>query len=161
MCGRKAARERQAILQPLEARWAVCGAATAVSDNVRLGLQVGGRSVVGRKEAETETTANYGSWHRGVGEADARCNIAEIGRHSRRPRDSVHTGLDDRGGFGVEVGDVIVLLDKRGEDVVPNAEVQSQLLCDMPVILEEEARFPGLVGRRKERIVRDRGRNPP
>src|SRR5260370_38544099 len=114
MSGGGGGRARGAIVHPLETGGEVCGAATAVSDNVRLGLQVGGRSVVGRKEAETETTANYGSWHRGVGEADARCNVAEIGRHSRRPRDSVHTGLDDRGGFWGGCGGGGVWLVQRG-----------------------------------------------
>ena len=61
---------------------------------------------------------------------------------------TVYTRLNDADTVRVEVRNMVVLLKEGREDVIPEAEIQRQPWCNVPIVLGKDAGFPcGVVGR--------------
>src|SRR5437773_2122942 len=86
--------------------------------------------------ADTESTADDRLRHDLIREADARRPIAMIGMDEGAIVSAAVLRLDQSRGGGIEIAELIVLLEMRRAVFVAHAEVQCELVIHLPIVLQ-------------------------
>ena len=106
-------------------------------------IEVSGR-VGTRKIGDAEAGAQdrRGIRRQLVGDPQTRRQVAVLRLLVRAPAGAVFAGVDDDEVLIVEVGDPVVLLRRRAEDLVAQAGVDGQPVVDLEVVLHERPPVP-------------------